>query len=126
MQSKDFRLGNYAMETINTTDNRVVVINKIYDSFFCWHPWTNNGFHVSIRGIILKEEWMLKLGFVRTFHGWFKNGVVLELDKNLNIRFEYHNGDIFTSKIITFVHQLQNLYFALTGEELELKHESKP
>jgi len=25
-----------------------------------------------------------------------------------------------------FVHQLQNLYFALTGEELELKHESKP
>lgn len=36
---------------------------------------------------------------------------------------DWNTGDIFTShdNRIKYVHQLQNLYFALTGEELEFK-----
>jgi hypothetical protein len=136
MQSKDFRIGNLVNLYGGGDDNftkptrkrYLGVIKSVSDGFISWNELEKKPkfYHESFEPIHLKEEWLLKLGFVRTFHGWFKNSIVLELDKNLNIRFEYHNGEIFTFKIITFVHELQNLYFVLTGKELELKHEPKP
>lgn len=53
---------------------------------------------------------------------WLLNGArfLFEYDKEAEI---YYNG-IFGIKVI-FVHQLQNLYFALTGEELTIKELAK-
>lgn len=75
-----------------------------------------------IKPIPLTEEWLVKFGFEKRvgeifmYHTWFY------IDKECaGVSGWYFRGiDAFKSKI-EYVHQLQNLYFALTGEELTLK-----
>lgn len=68
-----------------------------------------------IHPIPLTEEWLLRFGFEK------KSSDVFELYEYA-IERNYDSVDfIFEGKIIRvikYVHQLQNLYFALTGEEL--------
>jgi len=74
----------------------------------------------SLSPIPLTEEWLLKLGFERlpntmTYNYSSKCGSVSV--------FKMPNGNFFADGFIKdvrlkSVHQLQNLYFALTGEEL--------
>jgi len=78
---------------------------------------------MGFRPIPFDEEWLLKMGFKR------------ESARMLPSKFHYANGGpitFYSSDIaikvygnymynIKYVHQLQNLYFALTGEELTLK-----
>ena len=76
--------------------------------------------------IPLTEEWLLKFGFV-------DKNYTLELKaKRKTIVFNWFSKVVSTGKRsgyysrkyrhIKYVHQLQNLYFALTGEELEVKN----
>lgn len=69
------------------------------------------------RYISLTEEWLLKFGF--KFNGdskfWIDKLCLHTKDNELYIL--YDQGRVF----IQYVHQLQNLYFALCGAELELK-----
>lgn len=76
--------------------------------------------------IPLTEEWLLKFGFeiekdppVDHWHfginPYTQDWMILI--KSLGSGFFYQNGYFR----IPYVHSLQNLYFALTGEELELK-----
>lgn len=78
--------------------------------------------------IPLTEEWLLKFGFVEElFNGEIKTsdfykgriGILGNIgDSNIRqLRFELKCCQVF----IQYVHQLQNLYFALTNEELEVK-----
>jgi hypothetical protein len=79
-----------------------------------------------INPIQITEEWLLQLGFYKNIDtGLFeKSGYQIDLTV-LKCHFYLPDfGDWY--KEIEFIHELQNLYFALTGEELELKHESKP
>ena len=83
-------------------------------------------FNEFIQPIILTEEWLYKFGFE-------ENGV--DKKENEKYRKYWSEGKFDVYKIISFyldnnkshepdikyVHQLQNLYFALTGEELTLK-----
>jgi hypothetical protein len=75
--------------------------------------------------ILLTEEWLLKFGFEK-----LNRDVVAYEQCNLIVEwlFERWTGrlyfDAYTSiQIIEikYVHQLQNLYFVLTGEELTIK-----
>ena len=73
------------------------------------------------RPIPLTEEWLLKFGF--EFLKGVKGSEFLDcydynrfqVKNNFGVFFWYHVQ-------IKYVHQLQNLYFALTGEELKLKN----
>lgn len=76
-----------------------------------------NNKHIFV-GIPLTEEYISKFGFeISNKKTWLKTSGVypgqidVELTKDFCLTF-------FGSKI-KYVHQLQNLYFALTGEELE-------
>jgi hypothetical protein len=69
--------------------------------------------------IPLTEEWLLKFGFEKE-EGWFKKKRLL-LFNIRNMYFTTPSRDI-VSVDVTTVHQLQNLYFALTGEELTIKN----
>jgi hypothetical protein len=62
--------------------------------------------------IPLTEEWLLKFGLmsIKTELGLWNNGDAI-----------YFNYGLEKSIQLKYVHQLQNLYFALTGEELEIK-----
>ncbi len=75
--------------------------------------------------IPLTEEWLVKLGFEKDntfmskehpFAEYVKEGVIINLPY-LNFVFNETESDIQ----IKSVHQLQNLYFALTSEELQIK-----
>jgi hypothetical protein len=82
--------------------------------------------------IPLTEEWLLKLGFIRHHYDYandviyIKNIADNEID---NAEFEwgvYPNElgsgiQIKNRKSLKYIHQIQNLYFALTGEELSLQ-----
>lgn len=74
----------------------------------------------NISPIPLTEEWLLKFGLKKC--GWYwenENIEIVEDDEGcwqLSINFnEFVEGEPFKH-----VHQLQNLYFALTGKELEV------
>jgi hypothetical protein len=81
--------------------------------------------HLNVKPIPLTEEWLLKFGFEDSLKGWggsqgsdyhYKKEFVeiqtYDSDNN------WHLKNKFDVKF-KHVHQLQNLYFALTGEELE-------
>ena len=75
-----------------------------------------------IKPIPLTEWWLLKFGFEKN-----ENNQFILMDGDVDILFNKDlNGwtcdDInFSINQTLYVHQLQNLYFALTGEELILK-----
>lgn len=95
-----------------------------------------------IKPIPLTEDWLLKFGFKwydaktgkRFVKKWFDDGdefwLEIELSGKLNRTFCWLNWDIGGGRnfvhiphksIPENVHDLQNLFFALTGQELELK-----
>ncbi len=65
--------------------------------------------------IPLTEEWLLKFGFKRhpNYSYWFCGRIILVIDNGV-----YFLCDVDMRIDIKYVHQLQNLYHALTGEEL--------
>lgn len=81
---------------------------------------------MNITPIPLSEEWLLRFGFVEktehnSINGSFWTGMLGEIP----IRF-YKPNDVAISvadrkRYVHYVHQLQNLYFALTGNELTVK-----
>jgi hypothetical protein len=81
------------------------------------------------RAIPLTEEWLLKFGFAPyALQGWFQNTISEHLSIHINRSMqvclyagEYIDGDGALLESIQYVHQLQNLYFALTGEELTIE-----
>lgn len=71
--------------------------------------------------IPLTEEWILKLGFDQTIHengDFFTNGDLFL--KNLDINYTAVFGKQALYYEIKHVHELQNLYFALTCHELTI------
>jgi hypothetical protein len=77
-----------------------------------------------IEPIPLTEEWLIKFGFEEhtTNHKYYKFGCAIfrGLGDSIN-RFYYHRSGHSKCIEIKYVHQLQNLYFALTNEELTIK-----
>lgn len=77
--------------------------------------------------IPLTEDWLLKFGFTFTDEkdGLAKNYVIIYLPDNENKSFTFIYEFDFMPRIteVKFVHQLQNLYFALAGEELKIVNE---
>ena len=76
--------------------------------------------------IPLTEEWLVKFGFEEDFEGisstWHNEvkSIRIEIIHDSN-GFHTIVGAFSTWVNIQYVHQLQNLYFALTNTELELK-----
>jgi hypothetical protein len=74
---------------------------------------------IGIKPIPLTEEWLLKFGFLKnltSWTNWEKPNNTKEVRLIIQGKYLFYNG-----RIIEHVHQLQNLYYSLTGEELELK-----
>ena len=80
--------------------------------------------------IELTEEWLLRFGFQKDKKGRLQYFCLF--DENLVVKFTLMTIDFSTIKAngckldVKYVHQLQNLFYALTGQELEIKeqHES--
>ncbi|MGJ1499640.1 hypothetical protein ACR79R_20170 [Sphingobacterium spiritivorum] len=119
MKATELRIGNVL--TFLDKQVTVVAITETHTSikgyeFNRYTPVALN--YKGLQGIELTEEILLKFGFEQNTFG-FKKG---------NIVFNYRFDNKFIPKLsdqclleLKHVHQLQNLYFALTGEELEVK-----
>ena len=126
MNAEDLRIGNYIHKSLKSGNGRTVVCNvmvyditKIYDrtGYFIYEP------------IPLTEEWLLRLGFVKKDNPnntpswiWKKDGEVWFYQTWIGRDIFIKNFFPTNQKQINYVHQLQNLYFALTGEELTTNH----
>lgn len=117
IQAHELRIGNYVVDNFDV--HKPYQLTKIsLDDFVA----ISNGCN-SYQPIPLTEEILLKCGFE-------ENGQYLAF-KNIRL-YIYHsrfNSEYFIFDFgmmekfteIQYLHQLQNLYFALTGEELEVK-----
>jgi hypothetical protein len=130
---KELRIGNLAL-----FDGRVVVVyglgriifdyGLISDHVDIYNIDDHEDDYVSIKSlkpIPLTEEWLLRFGFVKDseYDNTFNLGIeVLNgfKDFTIDIRAKVLLLDCMEIKI-EYVHQLQNLYFAMTGEDLEFK-----
>ncbi len=81
-----------------------------------------------IEPIPLTEEWLKMLGFEGKDSDWWTNGVI---ELGYISQEEFYEAELTFPNMkwrrleLRYVHQLQNLYFALTGEELTIKEEVK-
>lgn len=75
------------------------------------------------KGVSLTEEWLLKFGFKDRGNreGPGKRIGNFQIFHSFEAPFEYWHELSSNNNKIKYVHQLQNLYFALTGEELNIK-----
>jgi len=76
-----------------------------------------------VKGIILTEEWLLKFGFERQENNWKTldlHFATISWERLAGTALSFEKESIYLPHI-KYVHQLQNLYFALTEEELEIK-----
>lgn len=107
MKAEELRIGNWVKDENGPYQIKGEYLDE--DNFPTIQTWE----------IPLTEEWLLKFAF----ENWDKNkwvdlNSVLTLSKNgdnFSCLFNQRHIDIF------YVHQIQNLYFALTGHELKIK-----
>ena len=133
MEANELRIGNFVLldikQTLPFTHN--IKAKDIYDiSIGDNEEWT-------VEPIPLTEEWLIKFGFDKRREQIFKNHwkdkfyigfnygryslyQVGDVHNHWYLNHEFEKTKRITS-IIRYVHQLQNLYFALTGKELEIK-----
>ena len=134
----DYRIGNLALDE----DGELCMIEQLSSSKMeCFQQVSNienkscisKKYPSNIYAIKLTEEWLIKFGFNSQYKkGWIgidvkhSNGTttdfVLSYPQRMGMwqtffAFEY---DGFRFVEIKYVHQLQNIFFALTNKELEL------
>lgn len=110
MKANELRIGNFVFFKSDITGQEKVM--EINWQFFAEDFWIKDS-----RPIPLTEEWLLKFGFEK-----LKFSIPNAFD-NRKIRIKEDKRGFWISAAYNFillksVHQLQNLYFALTGEEL--------
>ena len=116
MKASELRIGNY--------------VNDRFDAEVTVCDITNGGINLNygystisideLKPIPLTEEWLLSFGFEKNGNNQFilmEGSVDILFNKDLNGW--TCDGINFSINMTEHVHQLQNLYFALTGEELE-------
>ncbi len=123
MKAEDFRIGDYVY---GVSDRIEIVIGIGKDACITDHylpellssPYEAE--YKYLKPIPLTEEILLKCGFEKhSVTGWFMGkGRTITID--LKIGLIYINGNIVSKNknLFRYLHQLQNLYFALTNEEL--------
>lgn len=116
---EELRIGNWVNFIDDSVDFMVVSITG-FDS-----PKTVNGLMPEwIQPIIITEERLILFGFIKGFDK--KGEPYYNHYTPCGKAFLYINGycrfvETFIETPISYFHQLQNLYFALAGEELKLK-----
>ena len=119
MEAKELRIGNYVYHA-NIVNDDVSIIEVTLDVIIYM---VLGGSLNKYKPIPLTEEWLLKFGFKKgqiqlTTYTNGKLSITLKTNEYVNGR-TYFNSWCILEKQIQYVHQLQNLYFALTGEELK-------
>ncbi len=124
------RIGNYVSKTLpgGTPIEYPIDVTDFYWEVESALP--DNEYWDMFSGIPLTEDWLVKFGFEyderNCLYSILVNPIEEEYFKvsgengSFHPRVCYDNYYPHPYKVITTVHQLQNLYFALTGKELPI------
>ena len=112
MKATELMIGNWVEQPNTGTEQVVSILNEL-------QIITTSG-HIDkyCKPIPLTEEWLIKFGF--------DNSLVKDIFLALGYNVIYDEGKYYfryygLTVEVKHVHQLQNLYFALTNEELTIK-----
>lgn len=121
MKPNEIRVGNYAKDSMGK-ERTIDLSDYSYesDTTFDFEKW--NPIHIT-------SEWLLKFGLEKTgYSRWTLKGF-----HRLSYDIVYGNGKVILTRgessselfieNIQYVHQLQNLYYSLTGQELTIKQD---
>ena len=124
MKATELRIGNLTLICKPEFENKKEYIQSKMTSDYIDYFDKNS---LLVKPIPLTEEWLLKFGLKKSekelvlefadysnAYLWFNN-------KSGQLRLVTEQGKYLTHDNLKHVHQLQNLYFALTGKELEIK-----
>ena len=124
MRAEDIRVGNYV--DYECTTHCIVDINSIG----CGSYWLNGNnpedyythLYRDIKGIPITDDWLIRFGFKLNECDNYELAYLFEINSTFTIINEdrgYFYIDARNNEL-EYVHQLQNLYFALVGKELVL------
>jgi hypothetical protein len=141
MKAQELRIGNYIdgsglMEVTAINKNKVNIYDHYNKSLLRYALPVER-----FKGFPLTEEWLLKFGFTKHPISWLKDisyfpknefkalcvtlsqGIIIRCGELCSSREQDEVMVLWNTDIKghIMVHQLQNLYFALTGEELTIK-----
>ena len=140
LKSSDLRIGNWVK-----CDNLLCKIVEIYsEDIYCYDQFGEDLHNIEyIQPIELTEEVLLKIGFKKVFQSKITKGrfelnvnigdneftnieynIFVSGEPNLNItqrRCESLCDNSICKQNIKYLHQLQNAYYLLTNEELEVE-----
>lgn len=130
IKDTELRKGNLLLLSVNYKDN-IHRVDEIYTDEVKVTSVEDGGcFPVmklrTCNPIPLTPEWLERCGFARDRNGWGKPGSQFSLTDKLFPcwldRMLWPGGlPSFHRVALQHLHQLQNLYFTLTGEELQIK-----
>lgn len=123
MKTSELRIGNYVW---NDYSGNMVVTGIREDEVFLTKDWglTIGLYHENhIKGIHVDGKWLVQLGFETNSYeykidDWYMG---ISYDPEFEDWHVYERRDNFHVKTIQYVHELQNIYFAITEKELKLK-----
>ncbi len=132
MITEELRVGNYLTPPESTSSQKYAIVNWITPAGIRFKGFGNEVIVHRCKPIELTEEWMAKFGFEKSYIGddffeWFDKegmfGVAFNHTTNgITCKYPLHIWDAsFTGAVCLYVHQLQNLYFALKQTELKTK-----
>lgn len=130
LSAKNFRIGNYLRSKQWFGHGQIQGIEETGNGFQLKvkgfvHEW-EHGKYFDLEEIVLTEEWLSKFGFIEEEPNEFtlrQSPIIFNVHRNFitgefMCRLVYHY-----SFLIKTVNELQNLFFAITRQELELKDE---
>lgn len=128
MKANELRIGNLVYRTNKLTKEKLTI--ELTASCILYISANGEISSFIYEPIPLTEEWLTKFGFKEhdfehigyvpeTYHRIESKIGYMVIDSQFEFTLNY--GGEYSSEEIKNVHQLQNLYFALTGEELTIK-----
>jgi hypothetical protein len=129
MKPEELRIGNYvtwADQDITTSDSVLTVIGIVLNDTIWleweWEDGTNDNTDCgldSIKPIHITEQWIIDFGFI--------SNAYMDRYEKRDLNFECYKGNGFVHlwiekySHIKYINQLQNLYYLMYNEELQLK-----
>lgn len=114
LKANDLRVGNYVKGIGYNISWLVEGIESEY--IYSSKAWRLLS---SFEGIPINKEWLIKVGFKKVSDRIYVKDYHYGYEFGITNHFVIKNGDHFIRyNHIQYAHQLENLYFALTGQEL--------
>jgi hypothetical protein len=140
IKASELRIGNLLEFSNGIEPAKIVMVGRRFFSSAAIEK-EDGDFNVTpyYRGIPLTEEWLIRFGFLQGKSKYGNDFSILNED-GFTVMFSiehwidveetsvwknhWHTKGLLNKNKLQFVHQLQNLFFALTGKELILDHNS--